>query len=83
MLSLTTAEIGFLDFKNYLAPNYSLVLFLKHYGTTEAKGSFPYEKVQCVDDLKLVGLPKKDDFFLSLKNKTISDSNYVEVKSAW
>ena len=82
-MSLTTAEIAFLYFKNYLASTYSLALFLKHYGTTEAKGSFPYEKVQCVEDLRHVGLLTKDDFYSSLKNKTILDSDYAAVKSAW
>ena len=68
-LSLTTAEITFLEFKNYLAPNYCLAHFLKHYDVTEVKGSCLYETVQCIDDLKQVGLPVEDDFFPSLKIK--------------
>ena len=43
-LSMSIPEIVFTDLKNYLAPNYSLLLFYKHYGATEAKGSFPYGK---------------------------------------
>ena len=63
VFNLATPEIPFLDFKNYLTPNYSLEVFLKHYGATEAKRSFRYEKVQGVDDLKRHYLPEKDDFF--------------------
>ena len=44
-LALTTSELAFLDLRNYLAPNYSLALLLQHYGASEAKGSFPYDKV--------------------------------------
>ena len=62
-LSLTIPELAFLDLENYLAPNYSLALFLEHYGASESKGSFPYEKVKGVDDLSVPGLPSRDDFF--------------------
>ena len=40
-LALTTPELAFLHLKNYLAQNYSLALFLEHYGATKTKGSFP------------------------------------------
>ena len=33
-LALTTPELAFLDLRNYLAPNYSLALFLQHYGAS-------------------------------------------------
>ena len=75
-------ELAFLDLKNYLAPNYSLVLFLEHYGTSESKGSFRYEKVKGVDDLFKPGLPSHDDFFSTLKGH-ISPEAYEIVKQAW
>ena len=62
-LSLSTSELSFLDIKNYLAPNYSLSLFLKHYCASEMKGSFPYEKVKSVADLFVSWLPPSEDFF--------------------
>ena len=36
-----------------------------------------------MDDLKRRGLPKKDDFFFFVENKSISDEEYEVVKSAW
>ena len=64
-----------------MPPNCSLALFLKHNVTSKVKGSFLYEKVQCVGDLNRVGLLEKDDFVLSLKNKAISDGDYAVVKT--
>ena len=82
-MSLSTPEIVFLDFKNYLALNYSLALFLKHYVATEDKCSFPYENVQGIEDLKWLGLPEKQIFSSSLKNKMVSDDGYAADKNAW
>ena len=79
-LSLTIPELAFLDLKNYLAPNYSLALFLEHYGASESKGSFPYEKVKGVGDLFKPGLPSRDDFFSTLRDETISAEVYFVVK---
>ena len=76
---MTTPELAFLDLKNYLAPNYSLALFLEHYGVTESKGSFPYEKVKVVTDLLKLGLPSRADFYSSLRGETIlSEAYFVE-----
>ena len=68
-LSIVTPELLFLDFKNYLSPNYSLALFLKHYGASKAKGSFPYEEVSGVAELHVVGCRGKLIFYSSFKNK--------------
>ena len=45
-LAMSTPELAFLDLNYYLAPNYSLALFLEHYDATETKGSFPCKKVR-------------------------------------
>ena len=47
-LEMNTPGLKFFDLKNYLAPNYSLSLFLSHYGASEMKGSFPYKLVKGV-----------------------------------
>ena len=83
-LSIATPELLFLDFKNYLSPNYSLALFLQHYGASETKGSCSYEKVcGAGGDLHVVGCPRQSDFYSSLKNKAITDDEYEVVNTAW
>ena len=42
---------------------FNLALFLQHYEASEAKGSFPYEKVKCDADLYKSGLPTRDEFY--------------------
>ena len=82
-LAINTPELSFLDLRNYLAPNYSLALFLNHYGASEVKGSFPYEMVKGVDDLYKPGLPSQADFYSSLRGMTISADEYAVVRQAW
>ena len=77
-----TPELAFLDLKNYLAPNYSLALFLEDYGTTEMKGSFPYEMVKGVTDLFKPGLPSRMNFYPSLQGETISAEAYFVIEQA-
>ena len=78
-----TPELSFLDLRNYLAPSYSLALFLNHYGASEVKGSFPYETVEGVDDLHKPGLPSQADFYSTLRGSTISNEDYDVVKRTW
>ena len=82
-LAMTTPELAFLDLKNYLAPNYLLVLFIEHYGATETKGSFPYKLVKSVSDFYKPGLPTRTDFYSSLQGETISVEAYDIVEQAW
>ena len=82
-LALRTPELLFLDVKNYLAPNYSLSLFLSHYGASETKGSFPYKLVKGVADLDKTGLPSLQDFYSTLRGCTISLEEYRVVELAW
>ena len=76
-------QLAFLDLKIYFAPNYLLALFLEHYGTSESKGSFDYEKVKGVGNLSIPGIPSHNDFFSTLRGKTVSPETYKVVKHAW
>ena len=50
-------------FKKLLSPKLLFSTFLEHYGATEMKGSFPYEKVKGVADLSEPDFASRASFF--------------------
>ena len=58
-------------------------MFLQHYGASETKGSFPYETVKGVADLKTLGCSKQSNFFSSLKKQHILTTEYAVVQKVW
>jgi hypothetical protein len=68
-----------------VAPNVNLEGFLRFYGgLTEAKKlNFPYEYITSFEILHQTAIPKKADFFSSLKQTHISDGEYENFKTIW
>ena len=58
-------------------------MFLTHYGSSETKGSFPYELVKCLGDLDRTDLPSHREFYSNLRGRTISLEAYNVVETAW
>ena len=74
---IKTTQFTFLDQMNYCAPGTSLDKFVRAYDIKENKGFFPYEWFDSYDklDYKVEDLTR-NDFYSSLKNKTINQKEF-------
>ena len=82
-IAVYTETCTFLDVLNYLAPGYNYANYLKAFLNNETKGFFPYEWMDDIRKLNNRRLPPINAFYSSLKNKTISESEYQECKQIW
>ena len=82
-MCLSTDKLKFLDMINYVAPGFSYDKYLKVYGCKITKGFFLYEYMDSLERLDDTALPAKEPFFSQLKNKGISDEDYVGCQEAW
>lgn len=82
-MSLNTEHLKFLDVTNFLAPGFSYDKFLKAYDCPQTKGFFPYEWMDSLEKLNYPSLPPHQDFFSSLRNKNISEEEYLYCQQVW
>ena len=80
---VATPTLKFLDICSYLAPGCSYSKYLTAFGVTEKKGYWPYEYIDSVERLQETELPPHSAFQSFLKNKNISDSEYIECQRVW
>ena len=73
---LTTDEFKFIDIINFLGPGMSYDKWCKSLGCKLEKLVFPYEWLTRYEKLNHVGPVKRQDFYSSLKRKTISRREY-------
>ena len=78
--------LKFIDLCAYLAPGYSLDLYIKVFGSVSSslKFAFPYE---CLTSLQALftttSLPPKEAFYSRLKKSHISDLEYERCQTIW
>ena len=65
-MCLSTDQLKFLDMTHYIAPVFSSY---KAYGCEVTKGHFPYEYMNCLEELDDSTLIPKEAFFSLLKTK--------------
>ncbi len=83
-MSFKTRHLQFLDFRSYLAPNYSYDAFIKAYKCKLLeKGFFPYDQFDNYDQVNHTELPAHEWFFNRMKNKNITDEEFNRCVSAW
>ncbi len=71
---LDTTHLKFLDQQNYVAPNYSLDLYIKAFAKKAVKGYFPYEWLDNYDKLNYDKLPPREAFYSDLKKMNTLNS---------
>ena len=82
-MAISTDKLKILDILNFLAPNTSLVKFLKSFKIPESKGVFPYEWFTSLDQLTETHLPPHEAFYSKLKNGNISPEEYAQMQKVW
>ena len=80
---IKSRRLQFLDILNYLAPGYSYAQYLKAFKCSAEKGFFPYEWFDSLAKLDFPSLPKREDFYSSLKGCGISEEDYSICQEAW
>ena len=81
--AISTSKYLFLDMIHFLAPGFSYANYLKAYNIKERKGIFPYEYLTDLGKLNDTQLPPKKDFYSKLKDKHITDEEYLTCKKIW
>ena len=75
----------FLDIINYIAPGYSYAKFLKSWGFEggdDQKGTFCYSYIDSLEKLD-EGRPSRDAFYDTLKQREMTEAEYVEFCHLW
>ena len=80
---IKSKSLKFLDMANYLAAGSSLDQWLKAYQCSMTKGFFPYEWLDDFTKLDSKSLPAYNDWFSSLKNKSIDQEDYKYSLQVW
>ena len=83
MVCVETRSLRFLDVCNFIAPGFSYRKYLAAFDCAEEKGFFPYEWMDDVSKLECKALPPREAFYSSLKNETLSESDYALCQRAW
>ena len=82
-MCLKTSCLKFVDIRNYIAPGFDYVTYLKAYQCSVLKGFFPYEWMINPDKLKSTALPGHGDFYSTLKNRNITEEDYAYCQRIW
>ena len=80
---ISNAKFRFLDVSDFLAPGSSYAGFLQAYGIEDKKGFFPYEYFDSMTKLDETEIPAHKDFYSSLKDVNISETEYQLLKEIW
>lgn len=82
-MSISTSDCVFLDIKNYVAAGTSYKKWVDSYDIKQTKGIFPYEWFTSLDKLNETELPPKEAFWSALKQRGISDEEYIQLQQMW
>ena len=80
---LTTAKLIFLDVKNYIAPGFDYVKFIRAYEVEQQRFYWGYEWFQNFQQLDEPTLPPHEVFYSSLKKENISQEAYALCQTVW
>ena len=83
MVCIETHSLRFLDVCNFIAPGFSYRMYLAAFDCAEEKGFFPYEWMDDISKLEHNALPPREAFYSSLKEETLSQSDYALCQRAW
>lgn len=83
MSCMQSTSLRFLDICNFMAPGYTYAKYLDAFGVSQRKGFFPYEWMDSLDKLTYPSLPRREDFYSSLTQSSISENDYRLCQSAW
>ena len=80
-VSFKFGDVQLLDIMNFLGGATSLESFLKACKTSETKGFFPYEWLDCPQKMNNSELPPYDAFFSKLRNKNPLEKDYSDYQT--
>ena len=83
VLALYTETLKFLDVSNYIAPGFSLDVFMRSHGAQLTKAKFPYEYLDSYSKLNETALPPPNPFYSKLREECISEKDYTECVHYW
>ena len=81
--AIKTKHLKFVDVINYLAPGFSYDQFLKAFKASQTKAFFPYEFLDDPAKLKMDHLPSHEEFYSSLKDTNITETEYRYCQQIW
>jgi hypothetical protein len=80
---ISTPELKFLDISQFLAAGSSYAAFLKAYNVEQHKGFFAYDYFDDISKLEETALPPHEAFYNTLKEKNISEEEYLYCQQVW